>query len=251
MASSHVLDVSEQDFERDVIARSHEVPVVVDFWAAWCGPCRTLSPLLERLADEADGSWILAKVDVDANPGLAARFRVQGIPAVHAFKDGADTAEFVGALPEPRVREWLGQLGPSEADRAFAEGKAAEERGDTDSAIEAYGRALKLQSNHLPAREAKERLELSRRVERVDFDAMRKRFEADHSDVDAATALADVAAAEERMDEAADVLIDAVKETSGDERDRARLHLLRLLDTLPPDHPVALRARKSLSLALF
>jgi putative thioredoxin len=246
-----VVDVSESTFEQEVMARSHEVPVVVDFWAAWCGPCRTLSPTLERLAEEANGSWTLAKVDVDANPNLAARYRVQGIPAVHAFKDGADVSEFVGALPEPRVRDWLAQLGPSEADAAYEEGVSAEARGDVEAAEEAYERALSLQPNHTAAREASERLALARRVESLDTDALRKRFEVDPADVDAATGLADVAAAEGRMDEAADILVAAVRATIGDERDRARLHLLRLLDTLAADDPVALRARKSLSLALF
>jgi putative thioredoxin len=248
---ANVIEVSEQTFEKDVIARSHEVPVVVDFWAAWCGPCRVLSPLLERLADEANGSWILAEIDVDANPGLAARYRVQGIPAVHAFKDGADVSEFVGALPEPRVREWLAQLGPSEADAAYDEGVAAEERGDLDAAAAAYERALMIEPMHADARGASERLALAQRVGTLDVDELRKRFEADPADVDAATGLADAAAAEGRMDEAADFLVQAVKETGGDERERARVHLLRLLDTLPPDHPVAMSARKALSLALF
>jgi len=248
---TNVIEVSEQTFEQDVIARSHEVPVVVDFWADWCGPCRTLSPVLERLAGEADGSWILAKIDVDANPGLAARYRVQGIPAVHAFKDGADVSEFVGALPEPRVREWLAQLGPSEADDAYEAGVAAEATGDLDGAAAAYARALELQPAHAAAREASERLALAQRVQTLDIDELRRRFEADASDVDAATGLADEAAANGRMDQAADILVAAVKATSGEDRDRARLHLLRLLDTLPPDDPAALRARKALSLALF
>ncbi|HEU5448150.1 MAG TPA: thioredoxin domain-containing protein, partial [Acidimicrobiia bacterium] len=92
-SSQYIIDVSEATFTADVIDRSHDVPVVVDFWAGWCGPCKALGPLLERLAEEANGSWILAKVDVDANPQLAAAFGVQGIPAVRAFKGGREVAE--------------------------------------------------------------------------------------------------------------------------------------------------------------
>jgi putative thioredoxin len=248
---SQVIEVSERSFEEDVIARSHEVPVVVDFWAAWCGPCRTLGPVLERLADEADGSWALAKVDVDANPGLAARFGIQGIPAVHAFKDGEDAAEFVGALPEPRVREWLSQLGPTPADVAFEEGARAEQTGDLDAALSAYKRSLEMQPDHGPARAAVERLELAQRAGEIDVTAVRSRLEADPTDVQAALDVADTAAAEGRMDEAASVLIESVRVTTGDDRDRVRLHLLRLLDTLSTDHPVSLKARKALSLVLF
>ena len=145
---THMIDVTEATFEQEVLDRSNEVPVVVDFWAEWCGPCRTLGPMLERLSEEAGGKWILAKVDVDANPGLASAFGVQGIPAVHAFRRGRDVAEFVGALPEQQVRDWLAGLGPTPADIAAREGLDAEGRGDLEAAAEKYRISLA----HEPAR---------------------------------------------------------------------------------------------------
>ena len=114
-SSEHIIDVSEADFEYEVLAYSATVPVVVDFWADWCIPCRTLGPLLEKLTQEAQGAFRLARLDVDANPNLARRFGIRSIPAVKAFRDGQLVAEFTGARSEPQVRQFLAQLAPDES----------------------------------------------------------------------------------------------------------------------------------------
>ena len=138
-----IVDVSEATFNSEVIQRSYAVPVVVDFWATWCGPCRMLGPILERLAGEANGAWQLVKVDADENPELCMRYGVQGIPAVKAFRDGKVAAEFVGAQPERMVRQFLAKIAPSKGDQASAEGARLLAEHRWAEAADAYRRALK------------------------------------------------------------------------------------------------------------
>jgi thioredoxin len=131
------MDVTTESFELDVLERSRELPVVVDFWAAWCGPCRSLGPVLEREAETRSGEFALVKVDVDANPELAQRYQVQGIPAVKAFRDGEVVREFVGALPPATVAEFLDELtGPSGAERLIAELQESGELPEVVTALE-------------------------------------------------------------------------------------------------------------------
>jgi putative thioredoxin len=131
------MDVTTETFEREVLERSQELPVVVDFWAAWCGPCGMLGPTLERLAQARTGEFELVKVDVDANAELARRYQIQGIPAVKAFRNGQVVREFVGALPPTAVAEFLDELtGPSAAERLIAELQASGELPEVVAALE-------------------------------------------------------------------------------------------------------------------
>ena len=142
MSSNNILDVTEADFEYEVIAHSENVPVVVDFWAEWCGPCKVLGPILERLAEEAGGSFRLAKVDVDQNPNLAIRYNVRGIPAVKAFQNGQVVSEFVGAQPEPKIREFLNNIAPNPNDLALSKGIGLLGLGNWDEPEETFAGIL-------------------------------------------------------------------------------------------------------------
>lgn len=150
-SSEYIIHVSEADFQYEVLAHSSQRPVVVDFWAAWCQPCKLLSPILEQLAQAGNGSFRLAKVDVDANPGLVMQYSVQGVPAVKAFRNGQMVAEFTGLRTEQQVREFLHSLAPQPDDLAISKGNFLLSQGDWQLATASFNQVLKQDQDNAPA----------------------------------------------------------------------------------------------------
>lgn len=270
-AGPTVVDVTEQTFTAEVIERSMRVPVILDLWATWCQPCKQLSPVLEKLAAEAGGRWVLAKVDVDANPQISQALRVQSIPTVLAIFQGQAVTGFQGALPEAQVRQWLNQLmealaqylppaeqgaGPAaqqqqQADPDLLAAERAVEEGDLQAAEAAYQRLLARSPDNADAKIGLAGVGLLKRTQGLDpADVLRAAADRP-DDVDLQLKAADLEMLSGSVEPAFNRLIGLVRRTSGDDRDKARLHLIGLFETLPADDPLVAKARRSLANALF
>ncbi len=282
--SDWIVDVGDRDFEQQVIERSRQIPVVVDFWAAWCGPCRVLGPLLERLAEEFAGAFVLARVDVDRSPDVAAAFGVRSIPMVLGFRDAQIVSEFVGTLPETGVREFLTRVLPSAADRAAMEGAELQVSGKLAEAEQTFRRALDLDGRcdrallglasvlaerredadalatleriapGSPVQPEVDRLAAElrvRQVESVDESALRQRAAANPDDLEARLALAQALAARGKYEAALEEYLAIVRRDRRFRDDAARKAMLDIFELLGAGNEVAERYRSELAKVLF
>ncbi|MFJ3302820.1 tetratricopeptide repeat protein [Streptomyces sp. NPDC086549] len=275
-----VIDVDEATFELDVLQRSAEVPVVIDFWAEWCQPCKQLSPVLERLAVEYNGRFLLAKIDVDANQMLMQQFGVQGIPAVFAVVAGQALPLFQGAAGEQQIRETLDQLVQVAEQRfgltglivdpdAEPGGRTAPEvpagpydalleaavealdAGDLGGAIQAYKNVLSDDPGNSEAKLGLAQAELLQRVQGLDPKQVRKDAAEKLADAQAQIAAADLDLVGGHVEDAFGRLIETVSRTAGDDRDAVRRRLLDLFELVGAEDPRVIGARRALARALF
>jgi putative thioredoxin len=253
-----VIDVTEATFQSEVMERSLRTPVVIDLWADWCQPCKQLSPVLEKLAVEGGGAWVLAKIDVDSNPRIAQALRVQGIPMVMVAVGGQLMEGFSGALPETQVRQFIdavlkaggGQAEDTE-DPRFAAADDAMMTGDLDAAEQAYKKILGETPNDAAAEAGLAQVALMRRAEGVDSRSALAAATAAPDDVAAQTLAADIEVLSGRADAAYARLVNLVRRTAGEDREVARKHLVSLFTVAGPDDPAVATARRALASALF
>ncbi len=277
--SEFVKHVDTANFPQDVLQRSREVPVVVDFWAAWCQPCQILGPILEKVAAEAVGTFELVKVDVDSNQELAAQFGVQGIPMVVAFRDGKIADTFTGALPEPAIRQWIEGILPTELDLMLDQARTALLADDAVTAEHILRQVLDQQSDHSEAGASLASMLIERgetdeamivlgrlapdpEVDRLqsaarlkassgkDIAELEARLAEDVSNEDARIDLAKALAARSEFEPALDHLLTVVR-AKGPKKEEARIAILDVFGVLSDDHPLTQTYRRQLATALF
>lgn len=283
--SPWVIEGTEQNFEQEVLQRSQELPVIVDFWATWCGPCKELGPVLERLAHESAGQFLLVKVDVDQQPRVAQAFGVQSIPHVFALRNGQLVDQFQGALPEDQVRQWLTQFQPSPAELLVLEARKLEQE-NTAEAEAKYREALELaphddhirielarmllkQHRNADAREIIDKLEArgflepeaenikaeldlrSAAAEAGGVGECRAALAANPNDPKSQLKLAEALGAAQQFQEALDLCLGVVQATTGDLRNEARTTMVNLFHLLGPEADLTKTYRRKLATALY
>jgi len=279
MAAEFVKDVDTESFPQDVLQRSREVPVIADFWAEWCEPCKTLSPALEKVTEEAEGAFQLVKIDVDANQELAQQYGVQGIPTVIAFRDGEEVSRFTGALPERAINDWVTSVMPDELDVMVDEALTARLDGDDAGAEQLLRRVLDARSDHpeagtslaalliergdtdealvilgrlVPDAEV-DRLQAAARVKAAsggDVAALGARVETEPDNGRARIELSRALAAHTEYEPALDHLLIVVR-GKGEDAEEARIAVLDIFEILGNEHPLTLTYRRELANALY